>query len=153
MTKKIFLILILIEILISCNSSSKEEKLECSSIDYSSSININSKIKLDSCALLIQYAKGNIDDVKDTTNVILNTTTSNQGNFYKIIGNVINTSFDYQIVFNDSLRYFITDIITQEASHGMDFMGGTKKICEIFSYKINGKPKNHAQIYIEIESL
>lgn len=135
MKKNIYTIIVII-LLYSCIEKEKV-KLNCDAFDYQNGILIFSTIKIDSCVKIIRYQKNDIYKVIDTTFVKVKDYTKYEKNKYSIDPSFMNTGFDYQVIVNDSLMYFFTDIKTTLSTHGSDFMHGEIEMCDIVSYKLN----------------
>jgi hypothetical protein len=131
-----FGILIIVAIFSSCIDK-YEEKLTCNVFDYKNGILIFSPLKIDSLVKIIRYEKNNLNKALDTTLIKVRDYTKYEKNKYSVDIPSMNTDFDYQIILNDTLLYFFTDIKTTVSKHGQEFMQGRVEMCDIVGYKLN----------------
>lgn len=137
----------LIAILFSCNEEDKKEELHCDVFDYRHGIIISSKEKINSFATIISYKNTN---AIDTINVKIEPRELQMGSVY-YIDLEFNTGFDYQLILNDSIKYFITDIKSGKVSYGTEFMQGRIYDCKIISYKLNNVLKLEGNLIIDFK--
>jgi hypothetical protein len=137
--------------LASCNDTeeAKKKTFKCDVFDIENGISISSEFKIDSLATIIQYEKNDIDKVVDTIKTTVEDRTKYTKSNYVIRYRPLNTGYDYQIILNDTLRFFVTDLNSKMVSHGTEFMQGARYMCEISSYKLNGIKREEAQIVID----
>lgn len=137
----------------SCYNHEDNEKsqIDCSVFDYKNGFLIHSNQLIKPTATVIKYKKNDLYNPVDTFKLNIEKCMLQNGEVYCINHFDFYTNFDYQVVLNDTMRFFFTDITNEVIRYSGAFMNKTIYECRILSYKLNGILMKEHELNINVD--